>query len=96
MRLNLYFPNVVRDHASVFAFFLPYGKYFSILQISKDLFLGESDMMFNLNSCIEVFGVQLEPRPSVLFATVNKAVELLCLFTFFDLRYHDLSCLVPF
>ena len=96
MRLNLYFPNVVRDHALVFAFFLPYGKYFSILQISKDLFLGESDMMFNLNSCIEVFGVHVEPQTSVLFATVNKAVELLCLFTFFDLHYNDISCLVPF
>ena len=52
--------------------------------------------MFNLNNCIEVFGVQVEPQPSVLFATVNKAVEPLCLFTFFDLRYNDISCLVPF
>ena len=53
-------------------------------------------MMFNLNSCIEVFGVHVEPQTSVLFATVNKAVEPLCLFTFFDLRYNDISCLVPF
>ena len=54
-------------------------------------------MMFNLNSCcIEVFGVQVEPQPSVLFAVVNKAVEPLCLFTCFDLRYNDISCLVPF
>ena len=52
--------------------------------------------MFNLNSCIEVFGVQVEPQPSVLFAAVNKAVEPLCQFTFFDLRYNDISCLVPF
>ena len=34
--------------------------------------------MFNLNSCIEVFGVQVEPQLSVLFAAVNKAVEPLC------------------
>ena len=39
-------------------------------------------MMFNLNSCIEVFGVQVEPQPSVLFAAVNKVVEPLCQFTF--------------
>ena len=51
--------------------------------------------MFNLNSCIEVFGVQVEPQPSVLFAAVNKAVEPLCQFTFSDLRYNDISCLVP-
>ena len=52
--------------------------------------------MFNLNSCIEVFGVQMKPQPSVQFAAVNKAVEPLCQFTFFDLRYNDISCLVPF
>ena len=52
--------------------------------------------MFNLNSCIEVFVVQMKPQPSVLFAAVNKAVEPLCQFTFFDLRYNDISCLVPF
>ena len=52
--------------------------------------------MFNLNSCIEVFGVQVEPQSSVLFAAVNKAVEPLCQFTFFDLRYNDISCLVPY
>ena len=52
--------------------------------------------MFNLNSCIEVFGVQVEPQLSVLFAAINKAVESLCQFTFFDLRYNDISCLVPF
>ena len=51
--------------------------------------------MFNLNSCIEVFGVQVEPQPSVLFAAVNKAVEPLCQFTFSDLNYNDISCLVP-
>ena len=51
-------------------------------------------MMFNLNSCIEVFGVQVEPQLSVLFAAINKAVESLCQFTFFDLRYNDISCLV--
>ena len=51
--------------------------------------------MFNLNSCIEVFGVQVEPQSSVLFAAVNKAVEPLCQFTFSDLRYNDISCLVP-
>ena len=51
-------------------------------------------MMFNLNSCIEVFGVQVEPQPSVLLAAVNKAVEPLCQFTFLDLRYNDISCLV--
>ena len=44
-------------------------------------------MMFNLNSCIEVFVVQVEPLLSVLFAAINKAVEPLCQFTFFDLRY---------
>ena len=43
-------------------------------------------MMFNLNSCIDVFGVQVEPQPSVLLAAVNKVVEPLCQFTFFDLR----------
>ena len=53
-------------------------------------------MMFNLNSCIEVFGVQVEPQPSVLLAAVNKAVEPLCQFTFFDLRYNYISCLVLF
>ena len=53
-------------------------------------------MMFNLNSCIEVFGVHVEPQPSVLFAAVNKAVEPLCQFTFFDLHSNDISCLVPF
>ena len=58
--------------------------------------MGESDMMFNLNSCIEVFGVQVEPQPSVPFPAVNKAVQPLCQFTFFDLRYNDISCLVPF
>ena len=52
-------------------------------------------MMFNLNSCIEVFGVHVEPQPSVLFAAVNKAVEPLCQFTFFDLHYNDISSLVP-
>ena len=51
--------------------------------------------MFNLNSCIEVFGVQVEPQPSVLFAAVNKAVEPLCQLTFSDLNYNDISCLVP-
>ena len=44
--------------------------------------------MFNLNSCIEVFGVQVEPQPSVLFAAVNKAV--------FGLRYNDISYPVPY
>ena len=53
-------------------------------------------MMFNLNSCIEVFGVQVEPQLSVLFAAINKAVEPLCQFTFFDLGYNNISCLVPF
>ena len=53
-------------------------------------------MMFNLNSYIEVFGVQVEPQLSVLLAAINKAVESLCQFTFFDLRYNDISCLVPF
>ena len=53
-------------------------------------------MMFNLNSCIEVFGVQMEPQPSVLLAPVKKADEPLCQFTFFDLPYNDISCLVPF
>ena len=53
-------------------------------------------MMFNLNSCIEVFGVQVEPQPFVLFAAVNKVVEPLCQFTFFDFRYNDISRLVPF
>ena len=53
-------------------------------------------MVFNLNSCIEVFGVQVEPQLSVLFAAVNKAVGPLCQFTFFDLRCNDISCLVPF
>ena len=53
-------------------------------------------MMFNLNSCIEVFGVQVEPQLSVLFAAINKAVEPLCQFTFFDLGYDGISCLVPF
>ena len=48
-------------------------------------------MMFNLNSCMEVFGVQVEPQSSVLFAAVKKAVEPLCQFTFFDLRYNDIS-----
>ena len=52
--------------------------------------------MFNLNSCIEVFGVQVEPQPSVLFAAVNKAVKPLCQFPFFDLRYNDISCVVPY
>ena len=52
-------------------------------------------MMFNLNSCIEVFGVQVEPQSSVLSAAVNKAVEPLCQFTFSDLNYNDISCLVP-
>ena len=52
--------------------------------------------MFNLNSCIEVFGVQVEPQPSVLFAAVNKAAEPWCQFTFFGLRYNDISCLVPY
>ena len=53
-------------------------------------------MMFNLNSYIEVFGVQVEPQPSVLFPAVNKAVQPWCQFTFFDLPYNDISCLVPF
>ena len=53
-------------------------------------------MMFNLNSCIKVFGVQVKPQPSVLFAAVNKAVKPLCQFTFFDLRYNDISCVVPY
>ena len=48
-------------------------------------------MMFNLNSCIEVFGVQVEPQLSVLFAAINRAVEPLCQFTFFDVRYNDIS-----
>ena len=52
--------------------------------------------MFNLNSCIEVLGVQVEPQPSVLLAAVNKPVESLCQFTFFHLRYNDISCLVLF
>ena len=39
-------------------------------------------MVFNLNSCIEVFGVQVEPQLSVLFAAVNKAVGPLCQFIF--------------
>ena len=52
-------------------------------------------MMFNLNSCIEVFGVQVEPQPSVLFPAVNKAVEPLRKLTFSDLNYNDISCLVP-
>ena len=53
-------------------------------------------MMFNLSSYIEVFGVQVEPQPSVLFPAVNKAVQPWCQFTFFDLPYNDISCLVPF
>ena len=53
-------------------------------------------MTFNPNSCIEVFGVQVEPQSSVLFAAVNKAVEPWCQFTFFDLRYNDISSLVPY
>ena len=52
--------------------------------------------MFNLNSCIKVFGVQVEPQPSVLLGAVNKAVEQLCQFTLFDLRCNDISCLVLF
>ena len=45
---------------------------------------------------LEVFGVQVEPQPSVLFAAVNKAAEPLCQFTFFGLRYNDISCPVPY
>ena len=37
-------------------------------------------------SILQVFGVQVEPQPSVLFAAVNKAVEPLCQFTFSDLN----------
>ena len=38
--------------------------------------------MFNLNSCVDVFGVQVGPQLLVLFAAVNKAVEPLCQLTF--------------
>ena len=44
--------------------------------------------MFSLNGCIEVFGIQAEPQPPVLLAAVNKAVDLLCRFAFFDLCYN--------
>ena len=52
--------------------------------------------MFNLNNCVQVFGVQVRPQLFVLFPGLIKAVEPLCQLTFFDLRYDDISCLVPF
>ena len=44
--------------------------------------------MFSLNGCIEVFGIQAEPQPPLLLAAVNKAVDPLCRFAFFDLCYN--------
>ena len=40
--------------------------------------------------------VQVESQPSALLAAVNKAVEPLCQFIFFDLRSNVISRLVPF
>ena len=40
--------------------------------------------------------VQVESQPSTLLAVVNKAVEPLCEFIFFDLRSNVISRLVPF
>ena len=40
--------------------------------------------------------VQVEPQPSALLAAVNKAVEPLCEFIFFDLRSKVISRLVSF
>ena len=45
-------------------------------------------MMFSLNGCIEVFGIKAEPQPPVLLAAINKAVDSLCRYTFFDLCYN--------
>ena len=41
-------------------------------------------------------GVQVEPQTLTLLAAVNKAVEPLCEFIFFDLRSNVISRLVPF
>ena len=41
-----------QGHVPVYAFCLPYRKYFSIRQSWKDLFWGENDMMFNLNIAV--------------------------------------------
>ena len=41
-------------------------------------------------------GVQVDPQTLALLAAVNKAVEPLCEFIFFDLRSNVISRLVPF
>ena len=41
-------------------------------------------------------GVQVKPQTPALLAAVNKAVEPLCEFIFFDLRSNVISRLVPF
>ena len=41
-------------------------------------------------------GVQVEPETPALLAAVNKAVEPLCEFIFFDRRSNVISRLVPF
>ena len=82
-------------HFPVCAFCLPYRKYFSIVSFStissRVRVTWCSIWMAVLRS-----GVQVEPQTPALLAVVNKAVELLCEFIFFDLRPNVISRLVPF